>query len=106
MNGRRSEERLYKAVLLAFLGLLVALGLLGVPAPLVAAIGVALAASAIVLFRGPLERDRGPATRRPRGRQRIPDRYVPSVLEGSSVKRRRGVHLGKRRHSAPPLRFR
>jgi hypothetical protein len=106
MSGRSSEERLYKAVLLAFLGILVALGLLGVPVPLVAAIGVALAAAAIVLFRGSLERGRGPATRRPRGQRRTPDRYVPSVLEGSSIKRRRGARLGKRRHSAPPLRFR
>jgi hypothetical protein len=106
MNGRRSEETLYTAVLLAFLAGLVALGLLGVPAPLVAAIGALVAALAIVLFRGPLEARRGGSPTRRARRQKVPERYVPSVLEGSSMKRRRGVHLGKRRHSAPPLRFR
>ncbi len=102
MKGRRSEESLYTAVVLAFLVGLVGLGLLGVPAPLVAAV----AALAIAVFRGALERGRRATSGRPRGRQRIPERYVPSVLEGTSIKRRRGVHLGKRRHSAPPLRFR
>jgi hypothetical protein len=106
MNGRRSEETLYTAVLLAFFLGLVGLGLIGVPAPLVAAIGAGVAAVAIVLFRGPLERGRGGSSRGRARRQRVPERYVPSVLEGSSMKRRRGVHLGKRRHSAPPLRFR
>lgn len=106
MKGRRSEESIYTAVVLAFLVGLVGIGLLGVPAPLVAAIGAVVAALAIVLFRGSLERGRKPRAGRRRGQRPIPERYVPSVLEGSSIKRRRGVHLGKRRHSAPPLRFR
>jgi hypothetical protein len=106
MNGRRSEERLYSVVLLAFLGGLFLLGLLGVPALLVAAIGAAVAAVAILLFRRPLEGVSGSAPRGRRRRQKVPERYVPSVLEGSSVRRRRTIHLGKRRHSAPPLRFR
>jgi len=106
MKGRRSEESTYTAVVLAFLLGLVALGLLGVPAPLVVAIGVALAGLAIALFRSALEGRRGGAPARRARRQKVPERYVPTVLEGSSIKRRRGVHLGKRRHSAPPLRFR
>jgi len=106
MKGRRSEESTYTAVVLAFLVGLVGSGLLGVPAPLVVAIGVALAAVAILLFRGTLEDRRGAAPARRARREKVPERYVPSVLEGSSIKRRRGVHLGKRRHSAPPLRFR
>ncbi|MFT3864912.1 MAG: hypothetical protein QM729_11625 [Solirubrobacterales bacterium] len=98
MNARRPENRLYTAVVLAFLAGLIALGLLGVSAALVAAIGAAVAAIGITLFHRSLEGRRE--------RRRVPRRYVPSVLEGSSIRRRRGVHLGKRRHSAPPLRFR
>jgi len=106
MNDRRNQDRLYSAVVLAFLVGLVGMGLLGVPALLVAAIGAALAAVGITLFHRSLEGGRGRPPRRRKGRQRIPERYVPSVLEGSSMKRRRTVHLGKRRHAAPPLRFR
>ncbi len=106
MKGRRREESIYTAVVLAFLVGLVGAGLLGVPALLVAAIGAGVAAVAIALFRGSLERGRKPGAGRRHGQRQIPERYVPSVLEGSSIKRRRGVHLGKRRHSAPPLRFR
>jgi hypothetical protein len=62
MNSPRTEDRLYTAVVLAFLTGLVAIGLLGVPALLVAVIGVAVAALAIV---------------------------VPRVLETGSRKRRR-----------------
>jgi hypothetical protein len=107
MNRRRSEDRLYPAVLLAFLVGLVSLGLLGVPALLVAAIGAAVASLAIALFfHGALGRGRTPA---PRGRRRgpgIPDKYVPSVLEGSRTKRRRLAPLRRHRNASPPLRFR
>jgi hypothetical protein len=92
MKDRRREDRLYPVVLLAFLLGLVAIGLLGVPALLVAALGAAVAAVAIGVLHG---------------RQRkAPARYMPSVLEPSSLKRRRTVHL--RRHKALnlPLRFR
>jgi hypothetical protein len=102
MNDRRSEDRLYTAVLLAFLVGLVAIGLLGVPAPLVAAIGVVLAAIGIVVFRGFL----AAAERRPRPGGRVPEKYAPSVLEGSSVRRRRIGLLRRQRHASPPLRFR
>jgi hypothetical protein len=92
MKDRRREDRLYPVVLLAFLFGLIALGLLGVPALLVAALGLALAALAIAALHG---------------RQRkVPVRYVPSVLEASSMRRRRTGLI--RRHRAPnlPLRFR
>jgi hypothetical protein len=91
MNRGHSEDRLYTAVLLAFLVTLVAIGLLGVPLPLVAAIGVALATVGILLFAH---------------RQKAPPRYVPSVLEGSRLRRRRIVHLRRHRQASPPLRFR
>jgi hypothetical protein len=106
MTHRSSEDRLYTAVLLTFLVGLIALGLLGVPALLVAAIGVALAAVGIALFRRVLRRGRTYASR---GRHRapgVPDEYVPSVLEGSSMKGRRLAALKRRRQAAPPLRFR
>lgn len=96
MKNRRSEDRLYTAVLLAFLAGLVALGLLGVPALLVAAIGLVAAAPAIAL----LHRSLG------NGSRRVPEKYVPSVLEGSRVKRRRLAPLRRHRHASPPLRFR
>jgi hypothetical protein len=91
MKDRRSEDRLYTAVLLAFLVTLVAIGLLGVPTPLVAAIGVVMATVGIALFAR---------------RQRVPERYVPSVLEGSRLRRRRIGHLRRHRQASPPLRFR
>jgi hypothetical protein len=91
MNRRRSEDRLYTAVLLAFLVTLVAIGLLGVPAPLVAAIGVVLATIGIALFAR---------------RERAPARYAPSVLHGSPLRRRRIGHLRRHRQASPPLRFR
>jgi uncharacterized protein (DUF2062 family) len=99
MNGQRSEDRLYTGVVLAFLIGLVALGLLGIPALLVAAIGAILAAIAIGAFHGPLERLNGSASDRRRRRRKVPARYVPSVLEQSSVRRRRGLHLRGHRHA-------
>lgn len=94
MNDRRNGEPLYAAVLIAFLVGLVALGLLGVPALLVAAIGLGVAALGITLLH--------------RGREAggIPGKYVPSVLEGSRAKRRRFAPLRRHRHASPPLRFR
>ena len=106
MNRRRSEDRLYPAVLLAFLVGLVSLGLLGMPALLVAAIGAAAVSLAIALFHRALGRGR---TLAPRGRRRdpgVPDKYVPSVLEGSRTKRRRLATLRRHRNASPPLRFR
>jgi hypothetical protein len=91
MNHDRSADRRYTAVLLAFLATLVAIGLLGVPTPLVAAIGVVLATVGIILFAR---------------RERAPTRYAPSVLEGSRLKRRRIGHLRRHREASPPLRFR
>ncbi|HVS99754.1 MAG TPA: hypothetical protein VHE08_04485 [Solirubrobacterales bacterium] len=85
---------------MAFLVSLVVLGLLGVPALLVAAVGAIVAAVAIAVFHRLLER-----TAR-RGGRAVPAKYVPSVLEGSSMRRRRGVHLRRHRHATPPLRFR
>ncbi|HEX4731820.1 MAG TPA: hypothetical protein VH299_11160 [Solirubrobacterales bacterium] len=106
MNGRRSEERLYTAIVLAFLIGLVALGLLGIPALLVAAIGAVVAAVGIALFQRSLGRRSGLTPTGRGGRQKVPERYVPSVLEGSSMKRRRIVHLRRHRNASPPLRFR
>jgi hypothetical protein len=91
MNHRRSEDRLYTAVLLAFLVTLVAIGLLGVPAPLVAALGLVVATVGILLFAR---------------RERTPVKYAPSVLEGSRLRRRRIGHLRRHRQASPPLRFR
>ena len=106
MHDRRSEDRLYTAILLAFGVTLVGLGLLGVPALLVAAIGVGIAALAIALFHGRLEAGEGAGPRRSGKRSPIPAKYVPSVLEGSSMRRRRAIHLRRHRDSNPPLRFR
>lgn len=106
MMGPSNQDRLYTAVLLAFLTGLIALGLLGVPALLVAAIGVAVAALAIGVFHRGLEGRRGSASRSSGSRQRIPETYVPRVLESSSRRRRRGVHLRRHRGASPPLRFR
>lgn len=94
MDEQHNGEPRYAAVLIAFLVGLVALGLLGIPALLVAAIGLAVTALGITLLH------RG---RRARG---VPDKYVPSVLEGSRTKRRRFTPLRRHRHASPPLRFR
>jgi len=96
MKGRRNEEPLYAAVLLAFLAGLVVLGLLGVPALLVAAIGLIVAAAGIFALHRALGN----------GARKSPDKYVPSVLEGSRMKRRRLALLKRHRHASPPLRFR
>jgi hypothetical protein len=106
MTSQRSEERLYTAVVVAFLLGLVVLGLLGVPALLVAAIGAAVAAVGIALFHRSLGGGGGLTPRRRGGRQRVPATYAPSVLEGSSMKRRRIAHLRRHRHASSPLRFR
>jgi ABC-type transport system involved in cytochrome bd biosynthesis fused ATPase/permease subunit len=106
MDRQPSEDRLYAAVLLAFLIGLVALGLLGVPALLVAAIGVAVAALAIAVFHGALESRRGAISRSSSRRQSVPEKYVPRVLESGTMRRRRGVHLRRHRDASPPLRFR
>ncbi len=106
MKGPRTEDRLYPAIVLAFLIGLVGLGLLGVPAALVAAIGVVVAALAIALFHRALEGGRGRATRTSAGRQRVPVKYAPTVLESGTMRRRRGVHLRRHRSPSPPLRFR
>lgn len=107
MNSRRREDRLYTAVLIAFLVGLVALGLLGVPALLVAAIGAAVAAITIVALHRVLEGHRGSAASRFSGsRERVPDRYVPRVLESGSMRRRRTAHLRRHRDASLPLRFR
>ena len=52
MDGRRNGDRIYTVVLLAFLVGLVALGLLGVPALLVAALGAVVAAVGIAALHG------------------------------------------------------
>jgi hypothetical protein len=105
MKVQRTEDRRYSAVVLAFLIGLVALGLLGVPALLVAAIGVAVAALAIAVFHRALE-GRGTPPSRSATRHRVPEKYVPRVLESGSTRRRRGVHLRRHRSASPPLRFR
>lgn len=106
MNHRRREDRLYTTVVLAFLAGLVALGLLGIPALLVAAIGAAVAGLGITASHRRLS-VRGATGSRRRDRHRaVPTRYVPSVLEGSSAKRRRILHLRRHRHPQTPLRFR
>jgi hypothetical protein len=105
MKDPRTEDRLYSAVTLAFLIGLVALGLSGVPALLVAAIGVAVAALVIALFHRALE-GRGTPSSRSAARHRVPEKYVPRVLENGSTRRRRGVHLRRHRGASPPLRFR
>jgi hypothetical protein len=105
MEHPRSEDRLYAAVVLAFLIGLVAMGIVGVPALLVAAIGLGVAALGIALFHRTLERG-GRSSRRPGGRDQVPDKYVPRVLERGSMKRHRRVHLRRHRDASPPLRFR
>jgi hypothetical protein len=99
-------DRLYTAILVAFGGALVALGLLGVPALLVAAIGLAVAGLGIAVFHRRLEAGSGRRGRQASKRSPIPSSYVPSVLEGSSMRRRRGLHLRRRHQPNPPLRFR
>jgi len=94
MDARHNGEPLYAAVLIAFLVGLVALGLLGVPALMVAAIGLVVVALGITLLH------------HGRGARGVPDKYVPSVLEGSRAKRRRLTPLRRHRHASPPLRFR
>ena len=106
MQKGRRQDRLYPVVLIGFLLALVAVGLLGVPALLVAAGGAAFAALAIVALRGFLE-----AEERPRESIETPSRpvvrqYVPSVLEGSSTRRRRGVRIHRRHRLQQPVRFR
>ena len=105
MQKVRRQDRLYPVVLIGFLFALVAVGLLGVPALLVAAGGAVFAALAIVALRRFLEAEEGsiesPATPGPGARQ-----YVPSVLEGSSMRRRRGVPLRRRHRPGQPVRFR
>jgi hypothetical protein len=106
MNDRRREDRLYTAVVLSFLVGMVGLGLLGIPALLVAAIGTAIAAVGIVFLRRHLAVTGGSAPRGPGTQERVPATYVPSVLEGSSARRRRTIHLRRRRQPSAPLRFR
>jgi hypothetical protein len=106
MPDRRSGDRLYTAILMAFLVALVGLGLLGVPALLVGAIGVGVAALGIAIFHRRLEAGSAVGTRQASKRSPVPARYAPSVLEGSSMRRRRGLHLKRRHHPNPPLRFR
>ncbi|HVV89480.1 MAG TPA: hypothetical protein VHB53_03200 [Solirubrobacterales bacterium] len=106
MNSRRTEGRLYPATVLAFLIGLVALGLLGVPALLVAAIGAVVAAIAIAIFHRAFEAGSGAAPRSSANRRGAPEKYVPRVLESGSRRRRRTIHLRRRRHLAAPLRFR
>jgi hypothetical protein len=106
MNDRRSEDRLYTAIVMAFLASLVVLGLLGVPALLVAAIGVVVAAIGIATFHRLAAGGTGAPPRRRRGHDRVPAKYVPSVLESSSVRQRPGIHLRRQRGASPPLRLR
>ncbi len=106
MDDRRGADRLYTAILVVFLVALVGLGLFGVPALMVGAIGLAVAALAIALFHRRLEAGSDAGRRRSSKRSPIPASYVPSVLEGSSMRLRRGLHLKRRHHPNPPLRFR
>jgi hypothetical protein len=106
MHDRRSEDRLYSAVLMAFGVALIALGLLGVPSLLVAAIGAAAAALGIAFFHRRQASGRGLGSRRASKRSPVPPRYVPSVLEGSSARRRGGIHLRRRKNASTRLRFR
>jgi hypothetical protein len=106
MDRRRSEDRLYTAILLAFLVGLVALGLLGVPALLVATIGMAAAVLGITVFDHLFDGGRAGGSRRRDAGRRVPPRYVPSVLEASRTRRRGILHLRRHRHASPPLRLR
>jgi hypothetical protein len=106
MPDRRSADRLYSAILMAFLLALTGLGLLGIPALLVAAIGAVAAALTIAICHRRLEARASLRGRRVGKRSPVPTRYVPSVLEGTSARRRRSLHLRRRHHANPPLRFR
>jgi hypothetical protein len=106
MNDRRREDRLYTAVVSAFLLALVALGLLGVPALLVAPIGAVVAGLGIAAFHRHLGADRALAPRRRGARQKVPAKYVPQVLEASSTRRRQFLHMRRRRHPQTSLRSR
>jgi hypothetical protein len=106
MHNPRDEDRLYTALVSAFLVGLVALGLLGVPPLVVVAVGVAVAALAIAVFHRTLEDRRGSRSRSSAGHQKVPVRYAPRVLESGTMRRRRIVHLRRRRGASPPLRFR
>jgi hypothetical protein len=106
MSERRSADRLYTAILMAFLVALVGLGLLGVPALSVAAIGLGAAALGIAIFHRRLGAGGTPGKAPARKRSPVPAKYVPSVLEGSSIRRRRGIHPRRRHHPNRPLRFR
>jgi hypothetical protein len=107
MDSRRdSEDLIYSGLVVAFCAGLVVLGLLGVPALSVAAGGAIVAGLAIFVFRDRLEerselRERRPGPSPPAARQ-----YVPSVLEGSSRRRRRGVRLRRGHNPKERLRFR
>jgi hypothetical protein len=103
MHDRPGEDRLYAAILMAFLVALIGLGLVGLPALLVAAIGVVLAALAIATSHHRFEARPAAGARRSSKRSTIPAKYVPSVLEGSSTRRRRVLHLRRRHHPDPPL---
>lgn len=105
MNDQRIANRLYTATLMAFLIALVVLGLLGVPGLLVAAIGIAVAALVIGAFHGFFEAKASAAAGRRASRAPVPERYVPSVLEGSSMRRRRIGFPKRNRHASPPLRL-
>jgi hypothetical protein len=106
MPERRSADRLYTATLMAFLAALVGLGLLGVPAFLVAAIGIGVAALGIAILHRRQARRSAAGPPRTSKRSPVPAKYVPSVLEGSSMRRRRALHLRRRHNANPPLRFR
>ena len=105
MERPHREDRPYTAVVLAFLVGLIALGFLGLPPLLVAAIGLCVAAFGIAAFHRVLER-RTRSSGRSGGRIQVPERYVPRVLERGSTRRRRGVRLRRHRDASPPLRFR
>jgi hypothetical protein len=106
MPDRRSGDRLYTAILMAFLAALIGLGLLGVPALLVAAIGLGAAALGIAIFHRRIDAGGGAPRRRASKRSPVPAKYVPSVLEGSSMRRRGVLHLRRRHQANRHLRFR
>jgi hypothetical protein len=99
MGSRRRKDRLYRVTVAGFLVGLVVVGLLGVPALLVAAIGAVVATLGIVAFHRFLEGGGTLSSRRRAARRPVPSRYVPSVLEQSSMRRRRGLHLRGHRHA-------
>lgn len=106
MPEQRSPDRLYTVILMTFLVALVGLGLLGVPALLVAAIGLGAATLGIAIFHRRLEAEKTSGRPQASKRSRVPAKYVPSVLEGSSMRRRRVIHLRRHHHPDRPLRFR